>query len=166
MATINGNQITLDGIFADWPANDMIMTAANTVAGYQVYGAFVANATVTNTPGAALGNTYVIGIDATPPGDTPIGAGTIIYLNTDQNNTTGFSPFGGVNTVGAEYEVIFAADSSGTLKVCGRCANLTMRAISISATLGRDRSQPCWRWERTARAALDLCRPRRNPLRD
>ena len=55
-ATI-GNQITLDGTFTDWPAADMITTPGNTVAGYQVYGAFLDDAT--------LGNTYVIGIDAT-----------------------------------------------------------------------------------------------------
>jgi serralysin len=111
MATINGNLITLDGIFSDWAANDMIMTAANAVLNYQVYGAFVANATVTNT-NSTPDNTYVIGIDATDPSDPVIGAGTIIYLNTDQNNTTGFSPFGGVNTVGAEYEVQFAIDTN------------------------------------------------------
>ena len=112
MATINGNLITLDDNFANWPANDMIMTGANFVAGYQVYGAFVANATLTNTS-TTLGNTYVIGIDATAAGDPAIAPGTIIYLNTDQNNTTGFSPFG---TVGAEYQVKFALDSNNVLQ--------------------------------------------------
>ena len=37
------------------------MTSENTVAGYQVYGAFLNDAT--------LGNTYVIGIDATATTD-------------------------------------------------------------------------------------------------
>ena len=37
----------------------------------------------------------------------------MIYLNTDQNNTTGYSPFG---KVGAEYEVQFALDSTGALQ--------------------------------------------------
>ena len=50
MTTI-ANQITLDGTFTDWPANAMIMTANNTVAGYQVYGALLNDAT--------LGDTYV-----------------------------------------------------------------------------------------------------------
>ena len=103
-ATI-GNQITIDGTFTDWPAADMIMTPGNTVAGYQIYGAFLDDAT--------LGNTYVIGIDATGTTDPVIGAGTIIYLNTDQNDTTGYSPFG---NIGAEYEVQFSLDSLGVLE--------------------------------------------------
>ena len=105
MATQIGNLITLDGAFADWLAADMVMTPANTVAGYQVYGAFLNDAT--------LGNTYVIGIDATTTTDPAIGPGTFIYLNTDQNNTTGYSPFG---NVGAEYEVQFASDATGALQ--------------------------------------------------
>ena len=105
MATTIGNQITLDGQFTDWLATDAVMTSGNTVAGYQVYGAFLNDAT--------LGNTYVIGIDATATTDAAIVAGTVIYLNTDQNNTTGYSPFG---KVGAEYEVQFALDSTGALQ--------------------------------------------------
>ena len=97
--------ITLDGTFTDWPAADMIMTAANTVAGYQVYGALIDD--------AMLGENYVIGIDATASTDPAIAAGTVIYLNTDQNDTTGYSPFG---AVGAEYEVQFALDSTGALQ--------------------------------------------------
>ncbi len=61
MATTIGNLITLDGQFTDWPADDSVMTSGNTVAGYQVYGAFLDDAT--------LGNTYVIGIDATAATD-------------------------------------------------------------------------------------------------
>ena len=64
----------------------MVVTPGNTVAGYQVYGAFLTDAT--------LGNTYVLGIDATSATDPVIGAGTTIYLNTDQNTATGYSPFG------------------------------------------------------------------------
>ena len=105
MATKIAGLITLDGTFADWPAADMVMTPANTVAGYQVYGAFL------NDP--TLGNTYVVGIDATDPADPAIGAGTVIYLNADRNNTTGFSPFG---NIGVEYEVQFAADTTGALQ--------------------------------------------------
>ncbi|MGC1411859.1 MAG: hypothetical protein WA864_23270, partial [Acetobacteraceae bacterium] len=105
MATTIGNQITLDGQFTDWLATDAVMTSQNTVAGYQVYGAFLNDAT--------LGNTYVIGIDATATTDAAIAAGTVIYLNADQNNTTGYSPFG---KVGAEYEVQFALDSTGALQ--------------------------------------------------
>ncbi|MBV8400346.1 MAG: hypothetical protein JOZ58_15225 [Acetobacteraceae bacterium] len=61
MATKIGNLITLDGTFTDWPASDMIMTPGNTVAGYQVYGALLSDAT--------LGNTDVVGIDATATTD-------------------------------------------------------------------------------------------------
>ena len=103
--TTVGNLITLDGTFSDWPAADIVTTPANVVAGYQVYGAFLNDAT--------LGNTYVIGIDATASTDPVIGPGTIIYLNTDQNNTTGYElSFG---NVGAEYEVQFAYGSNAEL---------------------------------------------------
>ena len=71
-ATI-GNSITLDGTFSEWPAADVVMTAGNTVPGYQVYGALLNDAT--------LGQTYVIGIDATDATDPVIGAGSIIYLD-------------------------------------------------------------------------------------
>ncbi len=105
MATTIGNLITLDGQFTDWPAADSLMTPANTVAGYKVFGALLNDAT--------LGNTYVIGIDATATTDPVIGAYTFIYLNTDQNAATGFSPFG---SVGAEYYVRFSPDSNGALQ--------------------------------------------------
>lgn len=104
MATKVGN-ITLDGAFGDWPANSMIMTAANTVAGYQVYGTLLSDAT--------LGQTYVIGIDATSATDAVIGAGTVLYLNADQNNSTGYSLAG--TAIGAEYEIQFSA-ASGSLQ--------------------------------------------------
>ena len=106
MATKIGNLITLDGQFTDWPAADSIMTSGNTVAGYQVYGAFLNDAT--------LGNTYVLGIDATAATDQVIAANTFIYLNTDQNTATGYDPFG--DPVGAEYEVQFALDSNNVLQ--------------------------------------------------
>ena len=85
--------------------NASLMTPGNTVAGYQVYGAFLNDAT--------LGNTYVIGIDATASTDPAIAPGTVIYLNTDQNTATGYSPFG---NVGAEYEVQFAYGSNAALQ--------------------------------------------------
>lgn len=104
MATI-GNLITLDGQFTDWPTADSLMTAGNTVAGYQTYGALLND--------AVLGNTYVIGIQATNSADPVIGPNTFIYLDTDQNTSTGFSPFG---KVGAEYYVQFAPDPTGALQ--------------------------------------------------
>ena len=97
MPTTIGNLITLDGQFTDWPGADLVMTPANTVAGYQVYGALINDAT--------LGKNYVIGINATVATDPAIAANTNIYLNTDQNAATGFTPFG---SVGAEYSVQFS----------------------------------------------------------
>src|SRR5258708_18795589 len=73
MPTTIGNLITLDGQFTDGPAADALMKPANTVAGYQVYGALLNDAT--------LGNTYVVGIDATATTDPVIGANTFIYLD-------------------------------------------------------------------------------------
>jgi len=90
--------ITLDGNIADWPSAPLVQTAANTVAGYNIYGQLVSDPT--------LGNTYVIGISSTSATDPVIGANTYIYLNTDQNSATGFSPWAGSN-VGAEYVVVF-----------------------------------------------------------
>src|SRR6476619_1361673 len=106
MATKIAGLITLDGTFMDWPATDMVMTSANPATDYQVYGSFLNDAT--------LGNTYVIGIDATASTDPVIGAGTIIYLNTDQNNTTGYEL--SWTNVGAEYEVQFAPDATGAMQ--------------------------------------------------
>ena len=105
MPTTIGNLITLDGQFTDWPSADSLMRPGNTVAGYQVYGALINDAT--------LGNTYVIGIDATVTTDPAIAANTFIYLNTDQNTATGFTPFG---SVGAEYYVQFSPDANGALQ--------------------------------------------------
>ena len=103
--TTIASAITLDGQFSDWPAADVVMTPGNTVPGYQVYGALLNDAT--------LGNTYVIGIDATNSSDPAIGAGTTIYLNTDDNTATGYSPFG---SVGAEYEVQFSLASNNQIE--------------------------------------------------
>src|SRR5258707_2431839 len=79
--------ITLDGQFADWPAADLVERPGNTVAGYQVYGALIDDAT--------LGKNYVIGIDATVTTDPTIAANTNIYLNTDRNTSTGLAVFAG-----------------------------------------------------------------------
>ena len=104
MATQIGS-IILDGDFSDWLAADSLMNSANTVAGYQIYGALIDDPT--------LGENYVIGVDATASSDAVIAPGTVIYLNTDQSDSSGYSPFG---AIGAEYEVQFAADSTGALQ--------------------------------------------------
>jgi Ca2+-binding RTX toxin-like protein len=105
MATTIGNLITLDGQFADWPSSGSIMTPSNTVSGYQIYGALIND--------ASLGKTYVIGVSATVSSDPVISANTYIYLNTDQNTSTGFTPFG---NVGAEYYVKFSLDANSALQ--------------------------------------------------
>ena len=104
MATTIGNQITLDGQFTDWPLNDIVERPGNTLANYQLYGAVINDAT--------LGKNYVIGIEATAT-DPVIAANTFIYLNTDQNLATGYSPFG---KVGAEYYVQFSLDTNNVLQ--------------------------------------------------
>ena len=104
MATTIGNQITLDGQFTDWPLNDIVERPGNTLANYQLYGALINDAT--------LGKNYVIGIEATVT-DPVIAANTFIYLNTDQNLATGYSPFG---KVGAEYYVQFSLDTNNVLQ--------------------------------------------------
>jgi hypothetical protein len=83
MATQIG-PIILDGTFTDWTAAEALMTPANTVAGYQVYGALINDAT-------QGGQNYVIGIDATDTSAAPIGPNSIIYLNTDRDKTTGLA---------------------------------------------------------------------------
>ena len=104
--TTIGNLITLDGTFSDWPAVDIVMTPGNVAAGYQIHGAFLNDAT--------LGNTYVIGIDATSSTDPVIAPGTVIYLNTDQNDATGYDL--SFANIGAEYEVQFAYGSNAELQ--------------------------------------------------
>ena len=89
--------IILNGAFDDWDSSELITTPANAVPGYSLYG------TVQN-------DTYFIGIDATSLTDLAIGAGTTIWLNTDQNTTTGYSPFG---KIGAEYNITYIPNATG-----------------------------------------------------
>lgn len=105
MAIRIGNLKTLDGLFDDWLPGESIMTPANTVGGYQIFGAVVNDAT--------SGKNFVIGIDATVATDPVIASNTFIYLNSDQIKTTGFTPFG---SVGAEYYVQFSVDTAGALQ--------------------------------------------------
>ena len=85
--------ITLDGNLSDWTSADAIENPANNVPGYTLYG------TVQN-------DTYLIGFEAVDATDPVIGAGTTIWLNTDQNTATGYSPF---DAIGADYNVTFDA---------------------------------------------------------
>lgn len=87
--------ITVDGNLSDWTTAQLIDNPGNYVPGYNLYG------TVAN-------DTYYIAIQATSVNDPVIGAGTTIWLNTDQNNATGYSPF---DSIGAEYNITYIGGS-------------------------------------------------------
>jgi len=85
--------INLDGALTDWQAGSRIDSPAP-VTSWEIYG-------------TATGDSFVFAIKA--PTGTTIGAGTTIWLNTDQNATTGYQIFGFAG--GAEYNINF--DASG-----------------------------------------------------
>ncbi len=97
LSTTYGN-ITVDGSLADWTASDRLDSAANGTAqaGYELYGKYNAN-------------NYLFAIKSAQT----IGAGTTIWLNTDQNKATGYQIFGFAG--GAEYNINFAADGKAYL---------------------------------------------------
>jgi serralysin len=97
LSTTYGN-ITVDGNLADWTASDRLDSAANGTAqaGYELYGKYNAN-------------NYLFAINSAQT----IGAGTTIWLNTDQNKATGYQIFGFAG--GAEYNINFAADGKAYL---------------------------------------------------
>ncbi|WP_460451295.1 Calx-beta domain-containing protein [Alsobacter sp. SYSU BS001988] len=88
--------VTLDGALTDWTAKDRLETAANSVAGVEVYGRYE-------------GDSYIVALKS----GAAIGAGTTAWLNTDRNAATGYQIFG--NSGGAEYNVNFGADGSVNL---------------------------------------------------
>jgi serralysin len=98
LSTTYGN-ITVDGSLADWTASERLDSAANGTAqvGYEVYGKYNAN-------------TYLFALKSAQV----IGAGTTIWLNTDQNKATGYQIFGAA-IGGAEYNINFAADGKAYL---------------------------------------------------
>ncbi|MEN9502099.1 MAG: hypothetical protein RI964_1384 [Pseudomonadota bacterium] len=85
--------ITLDGNASDWTEQDRLDTPPGTpVTGYKLYGRYE-------------GNTYNLLLQST---SRTIGAATTIWLNTDQNASTGYQIFG--NTGGEEFNVNFYTD--------------------------------------------------------
>lgn len=82
--------ITLDGALGEWTAADRLDTAASGAPGYALYGKFA-------------GDAYVFAIGSA----VAIGAGTTVWLNTDQNKATGYQIWGWAG--GAEYNVSFDA---------------------------------------------------------
>jgi serralysin len=86
--------ISLNGSLTDWTAIDRLdYLPSLQVSGYKIYGKNTADG-------------YVLAIDS----PTAIGENTTIWLNTDLNKATGFQVFG--STVGAEYNINFAADGT------------------------------------------------------
>lgn len=91
--------ITVNGDLADWTEAERLDSAANGTAqtGYSLYGKYKAN-------------NYLFAIKSAQV----ISAGTTIWLNTDQNQATGYQIFGAA-IGGAEYNINFAADGKAYL---------------------------------------------------
>ena len=106
--------IGIDGDFSDWLSAERVDTPANFVPGYALYG-------------TVQGDTYYVAIQGTAATDPVIGAGTTIYLNTDQNAATGYQLFGWA--AGAEYAVVFATDLSGAT------SNLIAYLCSVNSSM-------------------------------
>jgi Ca2+-binding RTX toxin-like protein len=104
MATVGS--ITLDGDFTDWNATDEIDRPGNAVSGYHLFGKLAAD--------PALGDTYIIGFESTSTSNPVIGANTTLWLNTDQNASTGYQIWGSAG--GAEYYVNWVADANNVVQ--------------------------------------------------
>jgi serralysin len=87
-----GKFILPDGTLVAWTSMDEIDTPANYVPGYELFGTMV-------------DGYYVIAIQATVSTDPVTGPGTTVWLNTDQNLTTGYN-FTWAN-IGADYNVTY-----------------------------------------------------------
>ncbi len=96
MGTTYGN-INLDGNLNDWTSQDRLDLPGTGQAGYELYGKYT-------------GDAYVFAIKSD---STAIGTGTTLWLNTDQNASTGYQIFGW--TGGAEYNVNFGTDGTPAL---------------------------------------------------
>jgi serralysin len=89
--------INVDGNLSDWTSNERLdMTPGSGVAGYETYGKY------------AAGN-YLFGIKSA----VAIGANTTIWIDADQNASTGFQIFGFAG--GAEYNINIGADGVANL---------------------------------------------------
>ena len=111
--------VTLDGALADWSAANRLDTAADGVAGYEVYGQYA-------------GNAFVFALKA--PTGVKIGANTTFWLNTDQNTSTGYQIWGFAG--GAEYNVNIGAD--GKLALYSGAAGQTLVSSAIDYSLSAD----------------------------
>jgi RTX calcium-binding nonapeptide repeat (4 copies) len=117
--------ITVDGSLADWTKVDRLDYQPGVAqAGYQIFGKSTAEG-------------YVFAIDSA----VAIGANTTIWLDTDQNRSTGFQIFGATPTsAGAEYNINIAADGNAYLYTGGAGQNIVAK---VDAKLSADGKQ----WE-------------------
>jgi hypothetical protein len=117
--------ITVDGSLADWKQVDRLDYQPGVAqAGYQIFGKNTADG-------------YVFAIDSA----VTVGANTTIWLDTDQNRSTGFQIFGATPTsAGAEYNINIAADGNAYLYTGGAGQNIVAR---VDAKLSADGKQ----WE-------------------
>ena len=126
---ITVGMITLDGNFTDWTSADGVDRPGNTVSGYELFGKLVSD--------AVRGDHYVIGFESTSASNLAIGANTTIWLNTDGNSATGYSPFG---NVGAEYYVNWTVTELGAdpylYDALGNLVSPTPLNYAVSATDG------------------------------
>ncbi len=117
--------ITLNGNLADWKQIDRLDYQPGVAqAGYQIFGKNTADG-------------YVFAVDSA----VAVGANTTIWLDTDQNRSTGFQIFGATPTsAGAEYNINIAADGNAYLYTGGAGQNIVAR---VDAKLSADGKQ----WE-------------------
>jgi serralysin len=117
--------ITVDGSLADWKQIDRLDYQPGVAqAGYQIFGKNTADG-------------YVFAVDSA----VAVGANTTIWLDTDQNRSTGFQIFGTTPTsAGAEYNINIAADGNAYLYTGGAGQNIVAR---VDAKLSADGKQ----WE-------------------
>ena len=111
--------VTLDGALGDWSAANRLDTAADGVAGYEVYGQYT-------------GNAFVFALRA--PAGVTIGTNTTFWLNTDQNTSTGYQIWGFAG--GAEYNINIGAD--GKLALYSGAAGQTLVSSAIDYSLSAD----------------------------
>jgi peptidoglycan/xylan/chitin deacetylase (PgdA/CDA1 family) len=137
--------ITVDGSLADWKQIDRLDYQPGVAqAGYQVFGKNTADG-------------YVFAIDSA----VAVGANTTIWLDTDQNRSTGFQIFGATPTsAGAEYNINIAADGNAYLYTGGAGQNIVAK---VDAKLSADGKQ----WEvGVSKNLLSLTGPGINVLAD
>ncbi len=134
---MSGASIAIDGSASDWAFADRLGYPTNWVPGYDVYGRIE-------------GGTLFLAIVA----PIEIGAGTTIWLNTDQNAATGYQVFG--NSAGAEFNINFDSlgvpflysGGAGEILVSGASVQFARSAdgktVELSVSLGslNDTAQP------------------------